>query len=914
MEYSTKYWIVVVVLALVLLVGTGALSVWICKLYDTEKAPSLPPSVSPFPDVVPNVLPPPTDPTINTCYKWCSDGKPCPEVTPVTCSTDEDCGNKCTPPNSVTGPAKCDLSALVCVPPYQTCISGFPTYPGTDTQGQSVQAADPSNLKPCITNTDCNLCTDKLQEGQTMNCVFVPADSNLTLCDGACQVQGIPEGNYCLPERTGCNSKAGTATWSAQGWTCECLWNNEIMSGPECNTLVACNNNLASADTQNLQQLLVNCNDASNPLCGQPWVPESKIDPTGCYDSTKGFGNPIQCGVTNAAPNCVCQCDGVDKNTNKGFTYDPNNPLTCVPDPCNNGAWGRTLLGDASYALNSMTGVIYTFQVVSPVTGTFQLNASSALNIVTATTPENKFMMPNEVMESFNSLGQLVSYFVLPSLGNSWGNVGTLTTNEDGSKIGTADYVFGASAANSVNSDSQMWVLQPQPGYLQRPDNLDNLVLSNPSWNRPAGANFSSPVYNNNRYLLYNTATKTFSLGPLTSNLANVSVVVVQRIQGVNAFDNTEYIAQPFTNCACSGANSVSSVKACFDSNDNFVGISSLMTDTSMCDETYSRNISALCDPYVIPNSVVTVKPPSNNQTLCSLFSKDLKAFTTANKLLPLGYPSSTNLFSNKTGLVPGLSKFVDFNGVETIQSVCTADPCTGAYGDPSYSLQNSSGFWNAARGQCGCQNGNLDNPSANYYPFSVDKLNSTWNQTCKNAASTSSNTSSACVCNHITNPLCAVCQNACQGSNFCKSDPRSPCASANISCETDPDTGGPSCVCSGNCIPVPTTTGGGTKSNLCMAKIAPNGICTGLEGYSVCQTDTDVCERVAKGYSTTSQVISPSGAVENLPVCENVNTGTVSFCTDPSITTCWDSKNPNDDGKGACSSNPTCPIPANSS
>lgn len=80
MEYSTKYWVVVAILALVLLVGTGALSVWICKLYDTQKPPSLPPGVSPFPDVVPIVTPPTTSPTVgNTCYKWCGN-QLCPEA------------------------------------------------------------------------------------------------------------------------------------------------------------------------------------------------------------------------------------------------------------------------------------------------------------------------------------------------------------------------------------------------------------------------------------------------------------------------------------------------------------------------------------------------------------------------------------------------------------------------------------------------------------------------------------------------------------------------------------------------------------------------------------------------------------------------------------------------------------------
>ena len=154
-EFTTKYWVVVSVLALILLVGTGALSVWICKLYDTEKAPSLPPGVSPFPDVVPIVIPPATDPTQNMCYQWCgstecpnnivdkcdtnaTNNTTCVKATP--CNTNLDCQNACSVPNSVTNPATCNTDKntglQVCGPPYQTCISGF-----------SNPNPDPSSLK-----------------------------------------------------------------------------------------------------------------------------------------------------------------------------------------------------------------------------------------------------------------------------------------------------------------------------------------------------------------------------------------------------------------------------------------------------------------------------------------------------------------------------------------------------------------------------------------------------------------------------------------------------------------------------------------------------------------------------------------------------------------------------------------------
>ena len=78
-----------------------------------------------------------------------------------------------------------------------------------------------------------------------MNCVYVEEASSVTLCDGNCLIEGVPGGYYCLPERTGCNAKAGTATWSDQGWTCKCTWEN-ILGGPECNIMYACKNNMVT--------------------------------------------------------------------------------------------------------------------------------------------------------------------------------------------------------------------------------------------------------------------------------------------------------------------------------------------------------------------------------------------------------------------------------------------------------------------------------------------------------------------------------------------------------------------------------------------------------------------------------------------------------------------------------------------
>lgn len=881
-EFTTKYWIIVSVLALVLLAGTGALSVWVCKIYDTEKAPSLPPGVSPFPDVVPSVVPPATDPTVNMCYQWCGN-QVCPNgvdqkcdsnsvcVKPTTCDTDVDCQNKCSLPNTVTNPAVCNANK-VCAPPMQNCITGF-----------SEPTADPSVLKQCITSTDCNVCTDT-PAGQQMSCVYVKDDSTLTLCDEGCTISGIPGGYYCLPERTGCDAHAGTATWSSTGWTCKCKWDN-VMNGPECNILYACDNQNVRDDTKSLQLLLVNCDDPNNPLCGQPWVPESGVDPTGQWDKNIGFGsvgsnyNPATHGAI-PVPNCVCQCDGTQNNTNKGYTYDPSNPLTCVVDPCSNGAWGRTLIGDAGYELNAVPGVIYSLYV--PTEKQYLSLASDDTLKLSSSDSAVKFqMLPMGALKA------------LALNGNEYAGVASLTTNADGSKVGDAG-IFMESP--NPGADSQTWVFTSVSGFPQRPDNLDNLVLYNPQWKRPAGAQYSDPAYLKDRYLVYQNGS--FSLGTLAD-----PVVVLQRVgsKTINSGTPADYIDQPFTNCACSGANSVSSLQACFDSNDNFVNFTSLMNadDLAKCDGRYKRYISAVCDPYTIPNSVITLQPTADSKQVCELYKQDLGNLKKGNVTLT----TSTNLLPFRSGFVPGLNNFINpLTGVEELKSTCTADPCTGKYGDPAYSLQNNSGYWDALNGTCACVNGNTDDTTQNYYPFAVNTLNQYWNNSC-----TPDNTSSVCVCNHITNPVCAVCQNACVGSTFCKASPEYPCDANNISCDTDPVKGGAKCVCKGNCLLQPDS------SNLCMARIPNNGICTGLDAKSpnVCE-DGWTCKSMEKAY-VKEERDSMGNSYDDC-----VATGdSISYCTQSSDKYCWDSLYPGNDpqapaANNACTSSyDTCPVPA---
>lgn len=902
-DFGTKYWVVVIVLALILLAGTGALSVWICKIYDTQKTQTLAPGISPFPDVVPVVTPPTTDPTLNMCYKWC-DGVECPNnvtttcgnndvcVKPTTCSTNLDCQNACSLPNNVTSPAVCTNS--VCSPPYQKCITGF-----------SEPSADPTNLKKCISSNDCNVCTDT-PTGEAMSCVFVQDNSTLNLCDGNCEIKSVPQGYYCLPERTGCDAKAGTATWTSEGWQCTCRW-PEIMGGPECNILLACGNNKVRDDTKALQQLIVNCTDTNNPFCGKPWTPESDIDPTACYSKSKGFATVADCEIPNpnpgasgqvpnpdALPNCVCQCEGLDKESNRGYTYDLSDPHTCVLDPCNTGAWGRTLVGDAGYLLNAVPGVIHDFKLIAPVSVQNQYLSLAGPNSPLSLSADNntKFEMLNWGTPEY--YGVLKAYQKQDI--NQYAALSLLSTNEDGSQVGTQDYL--PSVIVNAERDSQKWVLKRMDGYPQSVDNLDNLVMYNPVWNRPTGAQFTDPAYNDTkRYLLYNADTKIFLLGPLVNNPANVSVVVMQRVgsSSMNTSQGavlTDYIPQPLTNCACSGANSVSSVKACYDSNDNFVDIVSLMNESDLvkCDGTYSRYISAVCDPYILPNGVVTIQPSPESQMLCKLYKDDLSTLKFTGEI-----GNSTNLLPFKSGFVPGLNIFIDpITGQEELKSICTADPCTGRSGDAAYSVQNNSGYWDAINGTCSCINGNIADPSQNYYPFSVDNINQIWNKNCK-----TDTTSTACVCNHITNPVCAICQNACQGNTFCKSSPQFPCKNG-VVCDTSPETGGPACVCTGNCI-----LQSGTK-NLCMGRIPTGGLCAGVEGQAgVCITDGDTCKKMFL-------IISEENPENGKQACvqEEGASPTISYCTSSTDDSCFDSTYPYNYLSSGCGYD-NCPVPS---
>jgi hypothetical protein len=870
MEFTTKYWVIVMVVALVLLLGSGALAVWICKIYDTQTPPSLPPAVSPFPDVVPIVIPPSVDPVLNNCYKWC--GTTLCEDSKVTCTRQQDCDDKCTVPNSVTKPAVCKDS--ICGPQMQTCITNFPLSPGTDMNNDPISVADASNLKTCFTNTDCNVCQDTPQ-GEQMNCVFVENNSTVNLSNF--QVQSIPQGYYCLPQRTGCDAHSGIATWTDQGWSCACNW-SDVMGGPECNILLACKNNEVTSTTKQLQQLIVNCNDSSNPWCGNVWTPDSLIDPKGYYNKTNGFGSKALPGDANALPNCVCQCDGTQENTYKGFTYDLTNPLTCQLDSCNNSAWGRTLIGDAGYLVNAVPGLLYSLQVISPVQNQYLSLKPKAFLALTATLDTKVEMLVN---------GQLVVYNGTPDSSTpgtfDYSKITVLATNEAGSQVGSQE------SFTTSYADGLTWVFKKIPGLSQRPDNLDNLVLYNPSGSRPEGAQFTDPIYNDDkRYLVYDSSTSIFSLGSLENN----NVVVFQRVDGTSINNpkgaSSSYISQPMTNCACSGANSMSSIPACFDSNDNFVGIKSLMNVTdwdTKCDSRFTKNISAICDSYTIPKSVITIAPDVNSKILCDLYEADLKTLV-ANTAPTV----STNLLPNRSGFVPGLGLFInDLSYQEELRSVCTADPCTGKYGDPSFSLQNNSGNWDALLGQCACENGNIDDLSANYYSFPVDTLTQRWDKSCA-----TDNTSTNCVCNHIVNPVCGVCQNACHGTSPCMNSKPYPCMNpSNLSCKTDPKSGGPMCVCENNCI---LTPGQGQQME-CMQQIPTGGLCDGLvKETNVCVDSSAQCLNKAKNYSYTDILPSPFGGDVLNFECKaesGIPTPSVTFCSTKIDSNCFDSTSP---------------------
>jgi hypothetical protein len=117
------------------------------------------------------------------------------------------------------------------------------------------------------------------------------------------------------------------------------------------------------------------------------------------------------------------------------------------------------------------------------------------------------------------------------------------------------------------------------------------------------------------------------------------------------------------------------------------------------------------------------------------------------------------------------------------------------------------------------------------------------------------------------------------------------------MACGTDELTGGPKCICLGNCV-APSGTG-----DVCIGKIVDFGICKGFEDEpGVCLGDGVTCQ---------SKLISYT---EGKPwdVC-TASDSAISYCSAQDSRYCWDSTEPNQyrpDAPNACSpAYESCPI-----
>ena len=319
-----------------------------------------------FPNAAPQVAPPSSMPVVastsasaypSTCFEMCTaeetgDLIPCATKRLTPCSTNKECatrcgddevqyqGLKCRAPGSEWPSVRDNQIALnngadkFCLPERLECLK---------------QKDDLGNkLVECRQDNDCARCQDELPNGESMVCQPVAGGQTLKFCDTAneCrEVQVENAGQYCVPRQTGCDPMFGEAQWTAnQGWTCNCKYSS-LFGGDHCTDLIACQARDVAPWAVKQQQLLLNMpslnRDGSTSQIGDPWSPDTRVDPTKCVSKD---GLQVPCGGEEQVPTVACQCDGMQNGSQATYTYVKGNPLACTIDPCfQNTLGGRTL-------------------------------------------------------------------------------------------------------------------------------------------------------------------------------------------------------------------------------------------------------------------------------------------------------------------------------------------------------------------------------------------------------------------------------------------------------------------------------------------------------------------------------------------------------------------------------------------
>lgn len=325
------------------------LTVVTAKIFD--RTPPLPAGVyaPPFPDAAP-LLPRITPAPVQTgaCVTYCTNRtsgelEPCESVALQVCTSDSDCAScmadmpfadiKCVAPTQWPHVAQ-QQAALnnkadkYCLPTRNTCIN----------------LPEDAPLQECRSDADCLRCNDALPNGEKFQCQ--PTAQGTVVNLNGRPVQAPNTASFCVPQYTGCDPRYGVATWTSDGqWKCNCKYKN-IMGGPACDQLVACNADQVTPWSKDKQQLLLNMPGEDGSKVGDPWTIDTGVDPNKCVGAD---GKQVEC--TSAAtdvPTVACQCDGVHIGSLTTYTYAQNQPLTCTLDPCYsfNFGTGKTWLYD----------------------------------------------------------------------------------------------------------------------------------------------------------------------------------------------------------------------------------------------------------------------------------------------------------------------------------------------------------------------------------------------------------------------------------------------------------------------------------------------------------------------------------------------------------------------------------------
>lgn len=343
-SYVLVFFVTFLLVAAITLVST--------KIFDTTA--SLPArqglygGAPPFPDAVPQIAPPSGDPLGSVkCVSYCTnrdDGQMevCGSTKLRACKTEDDCAGcreqqpyqdlACmTPAESQWKHVAAQQDALnnkaekYCLPQQKKCLVG-------------------KTLKKCRQNEDCGMCADVLSNSKAFTCKVLGPDAVINF-DGQAFSAGADGGQFCVPAYRGCNPEYGVATWtSTGGWVCNCKYPG-IYGGPQCDQLVACNADMVAPWSADKQQLLLNVPGEDGSRVGDPWSLKSRVDPSKCVD---GEGKIVDCkpGLQRTV---ACRCDGIQRGTERTYTYQHGNVLTCKLDPCHGGkVGGRTWLWDAT--------------------------------------------------------------------------------------------------------------------------------------------------------------------------------------------------------------------------------------------------------------------------------------------------------------------------------------------------------------------------------------------------------------------------------------------------------------------------------------------------------------------------------------------------------------------------------------